>query len=147
MEASVSTDRKQFLVFKLDTEDYGIDINKITTIIEKDMIIARVPDTPEFVKGVINLRGEIIPVIELRKRFNLPSITDTENTRIIIIRIEDVIVGLIVDEVVEVVMLDDDDIESLANFSNDFSMDYISGAGKVDGRIVTILKLEKLISI
>ena len=136
----------QLVTFKLGDEEFGVDILRVQEI-NKMMNITKIPNAPEFVEGVINLRGEIIPVIELRKRFNLPSITDTENTRIIIIRIEDVIVGLIVDEVVEVVMLDDDDIESLANFSNDFSMDYISGAGKVDGRIVTILKLEKLISI
>ena len=130
METSVSIDKKQFLVFKLDNQEYGIDINKITTIIEKDMMIARVPDTPEFVKGVINLRGEIIPIIELRKRFNLASIDDTENTRIIIVKIDDVIVGFIVDEVAEVITLDNDNIENLTNFSNDLSIDYIAGAGK-----------------
>lgn len=138
---------RKFLVFKLKHEEYGIDIQKITTIIEKEMSIARVPKTPDFLKGVINLRGEIIPVINLRKRFNLDEGEDTEETRIIIIKLEDMLIGLIVDSVAEVVELNDDSIESITNIASDQSLDYIFGVGKVDGRIVTLLNIEKLISL
>jgi len=147
MEEALMSDTRQFLVFKLDKEEYGIDIRKITTIIEKDMVIARVPDTPDFIKGVINLRGEIIPIMDLREKFNLSPVEYTEDTRIIIIKIEDMIVGIIVDAVAEVIQLADDSIENVSSFSNELSMDYISGVGKIENRIVTILKLEKLISI
>ena len=147
MENAVKHETRQFLVFRLGKEEYGIDIRSITTIIEKDMVIARVPDTPEFIKGVINLRGEIVPIMDTRKRFSLPQVEDTENTRIIIVKIEDIIVGIIVDEVAEVVHLDDEYIENIANFSSDLSMDYIYGVGKVENRIITLLKLDKLLSL
>lgn len=147
MEENVMLDSRQFLVFRIDSEDYGVDIRKVTTIIEKNMVIARVPDTAEHIKGVINLRGEIIPVMDLRKKFNLPPAEDTENTRIVIIKIEDMVVGFIVDSVAEVIQLGDEDIENISNFANEISMDYISGVGKIDNKIITILKLEKLINI
>ena len=147
MEAAVISDSKQFLVFRLDKEEYGVDIQKVTTIIEKDMAIARVPKTPDFIEGVINLRGEIVPVMNLRKRFNLPAVEDTEDTRIIIIKLEDLAIGLIVDSVAEVIHLSEDSIETISSFSAEVSLDYILGVGKVDGRIVTLLNLEKLIKI
>lgn len=138
---------RKFLVFRLCTEEYGIDIQKITTIIEKDMNIARVPKTPAFMRGVINLRGDIIPVINLRKRFNLVDGEDTEETRIIIVKFDEIIVGLVVDSVAEVIDLDDDSIENITNIAGDLSLDYIMGVGKVAGRIITLLNLEKLISL
>jgi len=147
MEAAVISDSKQFLVFRLDKEEYGVDIQKVTTIIEKDMAIARVPKTPDFIEGVINLRGEIVPVMNLRKKFNLPAVEDTEDTRIIIIKLEDLAIGLIVDSVAEVIHLSEDSIETISSFSAEVSLDYILGVGKVDGRIVTLLNLEKLIKI
>lgn len=142
----VSGDNKQFVVFKLGREEYGVDIQKVTTI-EKMMTIARVPKTVNFIKGVINLRGEIIPIMDLRTRFNLPAIGETDDTRIIIFKIDDIVTGMVVDAVAEVIQLSDDSIESINSFSNDISMDYIYGVGKVDDRIVTLLNLEKLIKI
>lgn len=142
----VSGDNKQFVVFKLGREEYGVDIQKVTTI-EKMMTIARVPKTVNFIKGVINLRGEIIPIMDLRTRFNIPTIGETDDTRIIIFKIDDIVTGMIVDAVAEVIQLSDDSIESISSFSNDISMDYIYGVGKVDDRIVTLLNLEKLIRI
>jgi purine-binding chemotaxis protein CheW len=147
MEELKELELKKFLVFRLSSEEYGIDIQKITTIIEKDMNIARVPKTPAFLKGVINLRGDIIPVIHLRKRFNLPESEDTEDTRIIIIKLEELIIGIIVDSVAEVVQLGDESIESITNISGSLSLDYIMGVGKIDNRIITLLNIEKLISL
>ncbi|MCR4434476.1 MAG: chemotaxis protein CheW [Clostridiales bacterium] len=146
MDGIASSDAKQFVVFKLGKEEYGLDIQKVTTI-EKMMTIARVPKTVNYIKGVINLRGEIIPIMDLRTRFKMAGIEETDETRIIIIKIDDIVVGMIVDAVVEVVQLQEDSIEGVNNFSSDISMDYIHGVGKADGRIITLLNLEKLIKI
>lgn len=147
MEEKIGQDLKQYLVFRLQGIEYGVDIQQVTTIIEKDMTIARVPKTPAFIKGVINLRGEIIPVIDLHKKFNLEEAVDTESTRIIIIKADEIVVGLVVDSVAEVIYLGEDAIENVTSFSGDLSMDYVYGVGKVNDRIVTLLNLEKLVSI
>jgi purine-binding chemotaxis protein CheW len=138
---------KRYLVFRLGDEEYGIDINKITTIIEKDMNIARVPKLPPFLKGVINLRGEIIPVISLRLKFDLSDdVFDTE-TRIIIVKMDEISAGLIVDSVAEVIELDEESTDSIANIAGELSVDYITGVGKAGERIITLLNLEHLVSL
>jgi len=147
LEDIKAAELKKYLVFKLENEEYGVDIQKITTIIEKDMVIARVPKTPSFLKGVINLRGEIIPVIHLRKRFNLPEVEESEDTRIIIIKFEEIAVGFIVDAVAEVIELGENDIENVTNFGGIISGEYILGVGKINNRIVTLLNLDKLVSL
>lgn len=138
---------KKCLIFNLSDEEYGIDIHKITTIIEKKMNITRVPKTPCYVNGVINLRGEIIPIVSLRIKFGLCEDAFNEETRIIIIKLDDVSVGLIVDSVAEVLELSEDDTESMANITGDQSVEYIAGIGKANGRIITLLNLEKLASL
>ncbi len=144
MELSSNTDVRQYVVFKLGQDEYGVDIQKVTTI-EQVKSIARVPRTPAYIKGVLNLRGDIIPIMDLRERFNLPVEPDTEDTRIIIIKIEEISIGIIVDSVAEVMNLTEADIENVTNFTTEFSLDYIMGVGKADGRIVTLLNMEKLI--
>jgi purine-binding chemotaxis protein CheW len=144
---TAAVETKQYLVFRLGNEEYGIDIHKITTIVEKNMNISRVPKTPAFVKGVINLRGEVIPVISLRLKFGLPDDTFGENTRIIIVKLEDVTAGLLVDSVAEVLMLDENSTENISSIAGELSLDYISGVGKYNNRIITLLNLEKLIEI
>jgi purine-binding chemotaxis protein CheW len=146
MEELKALEARKFLTFRLGAEEYGIDIRKITTIIEKEMAIARVPKTPDYLKGVINLRGEIIPVMSLRKRFSVEEIEYTEETRIIIVKIEEITIGLIVDAVSEVIEFEDESIESISNIGG-LTTEYILGVGKKDGRIVTLLSLEKLIGI
>jgi len=137
---------RQFVIFKLGKEEYGIDIQRVT-IIEKVMKITRVPKTPAHVKGVINLRGEIIPIMDLRKRFHLPDAEVTENTRIIIIKVEEVTLGVMVDEVLQTLQLSDEFIENTTNLGDNIYMDYIYGVGKVGERIITLLNPEKLIRI
>jgi len=146
MDAIIDSTATQFVVFRLDDEEYGVNIRKVTTI-EKLMTIARVPKTPDYVKGVINLRGEIIPIMDLRTRLKMAAIEETDDTRIIIIRIDDISLGIIVDAVMEVLQLDENSIESISGMSNDSEMDYIYGVGKVCDRIVTLLNIEKLIKI
>lgn len=140
-----STDGRQFVVFRIGQEEYGVDIHKVS-IIEKMMNIARVPTTPAFMLGVVNLRGEIIPVLDLRKRFDLPACEPDDDTRIIIFRVGEVALGMRVDMVSEVHHLADVDIESVTSITNDRSLDYITGVGKMEGRLVTLLNVEKLIA-
>ncbi|AEV68542.1 chemotaxis protein CheW [Acetivibrio clariflavus] len=142
----VNVDGKQYVVFLLDKENYGVEIHSVTTI-EKMLPYARVPKTPDYIKGVINLRGEIVPIMDIRTRFGMEAREETEETRIIIIKINDVSFGIIVDEVDEVLTLNEEAIENVSNFTNDVSMDYILGVGKIDGRIVTLLNIEKLADI
>jgi purine-binding chemotaxis protein CheW len=132
----------QVVAFNIENEEYGANILKVTTI-ERALPVARVPRTPQFVKGVINLRGEIIPVVSLRQRLGFPEIDETEDTRIIIIKIGEIVAGFYVDAVTEVLQIDTTDIER----NNNVSSDYISGLGKVGSRIVTLLNLEKLTTI
>jgi purine-binding chemotaxis protein CheW len=146
MADSIS-ETKKYLIFKLGNEEYGIDIHKITTIIEKDMNIARVPKTPLFLKGVINLRGEIIPIMSLRIRFGQSEDIFTEDSRIVIVKFDEISVGLIVDAVIEVLELDEEATESISNIAGDISLDYITGVGKANGRIITLLNLDKLVTL
>jgi purine-binding chemotaxis protein CheW len=141
------SEAKKYLIFKIGNEEYGIDIHKITTIIEKDMNIARVPKTPLFLKGVINLRGEIIPIMSLRIRFGQPDDIFTEDSRIVIVKFDEISVGLIVDAVIEVLELDEEATESIANIAGEISLDYITGVGKANGRIITLLNLDKLVTL
>jgi len=141
----VEAEKKQFVVFRLDTEEYGADINKVT-IIERTMNITRVPMTPPYIKGVINLRGEIIPVMDLRLRLGLDEIDGNDDTRIIILNVDNVAFGIIVDSVSEVMQFEDIQIESVGNIISDKALDYISGVAKAKEKLITIINLEKLIA-
>lgn len=147
MAVQKNNEAKRYLVLKIDNEEYGIDIYKISTIIEKDMNIARVPKLPDFIRGVINLRGEIVPVISLRLKFGLSNDIFGPDTRIIIIRFGEISVGLIVDLVSEVIELDEEAIESVTGSKSGLSKDFVTGIGKMNGRIVTLLNVEKLVSL
>lgn len=146
MAETVSVDRNQYVVFLLGKENYGVDIHSVTTI-EKMLPFARVPKTPDYIKGVINLRGEIVPIMDIRTRFGMELKEETDETRIIIMKINDISLGIIVDEVDEVLNLKEEAIENVSNFTNELSMDYILGVGKIDGKIVTLLNIEKLADI
>ncbi len=135
---------KQYIVFKIGEDEYGIDSLKITTI-DRMKPITRVPKTPSYIKGVINLRGDIIPVMDLRLKFDLEEISETEETRIIILKLEEGAFGVIVDQVVETVQLEETQIESTANLFNGSISDYILGIGKFNSNIVRLLNFEKMI--
>lgn len=139
------TDTRQFVVFRIGQEEYGVDIQKVS-IIEKMMNIARVPTAPAYILGVVNLRGEIIPVMDLRLRFDMPAREPDDDTRIIIFRMGEVALGMLVDMVSEVHQLSEANIESVTSITNDRTLDYITGVGKIDGRLVTLLHVEKLIT-
>jgi purine-binding chemotaxis protein CheW len=143
MEATVGIETRQFVVFRLQDEEYGIDIQKVNTI-EQVKPTARVPKTPKYINGVLNLRGEIVPIMDLRARFNLPRIEETEDTRIIIINTDGISLGMIVDSVTEVLQLTGESIDNVSDFNKELSYNYIFGVGKIEDRIVTLLNIEEL---
>jgi len=137
--------KKQFVVFRTGTDEYGADIGSVT-IIERIMNITRVPGTPPYIKGVINLRGDIIPVMDLRIRLGLPGKEPDDDTRIIILTVSNISFGIIVDAVLEVLQLEVTQIDSAAGIINDITLDYISGVARAGDRLITLINLEKLIS-
>ncbi|HWR61777.1 MAG TPA: chemotaxis protein CheW [Clostridia bacterium] len=144
MEATTYT--KQFVVFELENEEYGIDILRVKEIKEM-MNITRVPKAARYVCGVINLRGEVIPVIDLRKKFNLPEGERNSNTRIIIVSIDDITVGLIVDTSSEVLEISSKDIEDAPDGAGSVDQGYIYGIGKVNTRLIILLDIVKIVTI
>ncbi len=143
METAAYT--KQFVVFRLENEEYGIDILRVKEIKEM-MNITRVPKAASFVRGVINLRGEVIPVIDLRKKFNLPEGKESENTRIIIVSVDDITVGLIVDTSSEVIEISSEAIEEAPERVGNTEQDSIYGIGKVGERLIILLDIVKIVT-
>ncbi len=144
------TDREgKYLTFKLAGEEYGISILKIKEIIGM-MPITSVPQTPDFVKGVINLRGKVIPVVDLRLRFGMESIEYTERTCIIVVEIEGqagtVMIGIVVDAVSEVLNIKGEDIEETPTFGAKLNTDYILGMAKMEGGVKILLNIDQVLS-
>jgi purine-binding chemotaxis protein CheW len=135
----------QYLIFRVGDQEYGTELNQVS-IIEKDLTYTRVPTTPDYIKGVVNLRGDIFPIMSIRLKFGLPEIEVDDDTRIVIFNINESMLGIIVDAVREVVHLSKDDIESAGNITDDKTLDYISGVVKKDERLITLLNLEKLVA-
>ena len=139
----------KYLTFTLAEEEYGIGILKIKEIIGM-MPITTVPQTPEFVKGVINLRGKVIPVIDLRLRFGMDAIDYTERTCIIVVEIEGesgtVMIGIVVDAVSEVLNIKGDDIEDTPTFGTKLNTDYILGMAKMEGGVKILLDIDRVLS-
>ncbi len=139
-----SAEITQYIVVKIGREQYGVNIKYIQNIVRMQGI-TRVPKAPYHIKGVINLRGEIIPVMSIRIRFGLEAEVYSTNTRIIIVKISGQAIGLIVDEVKEVVEIPDSNIQSVLRETNDEKANYILGVGKVKDDLITLLNLEGFI--
>lgn len=139
----------KYLTFKLDTEEFGLEILKVQEII-KMMDITRVPRTPDFVRGVINLRGKVIPVVDLRRKFDMESREETEKTCIIVVTVQResgaVVMGIIVDEVSEVLDVAGESIEPPPEFGGVVDTTFILGMGKVGDRVVTLMDVDKVLS-
>jgi purine-binding chemotaxis protein CheW len=138
------------ILFTLADEHYGVEVDKVRTI-ERMMPLTRVPKTPPFVKGVINLRGVVIPVIDLRGRFNLPESDYTDNTRIIIVAVKDASkqmeVGLIVDSANDVIDIDSDRIEEPPEVVGGIRAKYLRGIAKLkDDRLLVLINLEEVLN-
>jgi purine-binding chemotaxis protein CheW len=143
----------QLVIFNLTNEDYGVDISAVDGIV-KMQAITKVPHAPDFVEGITNLRGEVLPVVDLRKRFGLPVGEATKDTRIINIEVDDTKVGMIVDAVSEVLRVSEEDIEPPSPLVTTVDSAFITGIAKVDGqgpgssegRLVILLDLGKVLS-
>lgn len=135
----------QFIVVKIGEEQYGINIKYIDNIVRMEHI-TRVPQVPPYLKGVINLRGEVIPVMSLRLKMGLPEDVETKASRIIIIKMEQHgNIGLMVDEVKEVVNLEEEQIEKASYGSRENSESFILGIGKYEGGLISLLDLNATI--
>ncbi|WP_159884358.1 chemotaxis protein CheW [Paenibacillus puerhi] len=134
------------IVFALAHEEYGVEVEKVKTI-ERLQPMTRVPKTPEFVKGVINLRGVVTPVIDLRGRFGFPESEYTDNSRIIIVAVGDIEVGLIVDSANDVIDVDSDHIDDPPDIVGGIKAKYLHGIAKVgDNRLLILLNLQEVLN-
>lgn len=137
---------QEYVLFKLNQEHYGLNINNVENI-EKNMDITRVPYAESYVEGVVNLRGNIIPVIDLRRRFNLPEKEMDDETRIIIVNAGELKVGMVVDASSEVLKLGSDDIDPSPSISGSNNVNFIKEIGKNNGRIIMLIDLSKVLGI
>ncbi|MHB9154424.1 MAG: chemotaxis protein CheW [Endomicrobiales bacterium] len=142
---AAQSNHQQLVVFNLADEEYGVTIIQIQEIIRQPEI-ARIPGMPAFIEGVINLRGKIIPVIDLRKRFALDEKVATDKTRVVVADAGGQTIGLVVDSVSEVVNLSLDQIEAIPPTIASVDAEYLSGVGKLDKRMVILLDLSKLLN-
>lgn len=148
--AEVSTQELagKYLTFELGGEVYGLEILKVQEIIGM-MAVTQVPRTPKFVRGVINLRGKVIPVVDLRIKFGLDSQEDTEKTCIIVVQISqegsEVTMGILVDEVSEVLDVASEQIEPPPSFGTAVDTTFIMGMGKIGQRVVMLLEVDKVL--
>ncbi len=145
-EVKVYSEAVQYIKIEMGTEMFGIDISYVDNIV-RPQHVTRVPNVASYIKGVINIRGEIIPIMSLRLKMGLDEIAEDKNTRFIIIKMEKYgKIGLIVDAVKEVVALEDSQIERVKVDTSDEITHFVSGVGKVDGVLVSLLDLDMVIT-
>lgn len=135
----------KYLTFCLGEEIYGLEILKVQEIIGL-LPITKVPRTPDFVRGVINLRGKVIPVFDLRLKFMMPPVEATGETCIIVVQIQGIEFGVVVDKVSEVLDIAAADIEDAPAFGAEVETDFILGVGKSQGRVNLLLDIDKVLS-
>ena len=136
---------RQLVVFCLSSDDYGVDIGSVREIIRLQNI-TRVPKTPHFVVGLTNIRGRVVPVADLRKRFGLPAVQNLKNNRIVIVDIEGQDIGVIVDAVTEVLRVPSDCVEPPSSIITTVDSEYITGIAKLPSRLIVLLDLVKVLS-
>ena len=136
---------QQMVLFELGNETYGLDIAAVHEIIRMQPI-TKVPKAPKYVEGVINLRGKVIPVIDLGKRFGFEKAEKAKNNRIVVVNIQDTTLGVIVDAVTEVLRIATDSIEPVSDIVTTGHSEYLLGIAKLSDKMVILLALEKLLS-
>lgn len=144
-DVKIGSNEIQLVVFKLGEEEYGVPITQVQEI-NRLVTPTKIPKSPVFVEGVINLRGKIIPIIDLKKRFNLSLSKYTEDTRIVVVEINGNTVGVIVDAVSEVLRINSLSVEPAPAIISGIDSEYLSGVGKVDNRLLILLDLNKILS-
>ena len=144
-ESKVVAKEGKYLTFALGHEEYGLEILQVREIIGL-MEITAVPQVPSYVKGVINLRGKVIPVIDLRLKFGMKELEHTRETCIIVLNVNNTLMGILVDRVREVLDIAKDNIEPTPAFGAKVSTDFITGVGKVGDKVKILLNIEKILT-
>jgi purine-binding chemotaxis protein CheW len=140
------TDEEQLVIMKLGSEEFGIPVQYVTSIIGMQPI-TRIPRAPTFLEGVINLRGQITAIVDLRKRFRMEIKPHDKATRIVVMTVEDIVVGLIVDAVYEVLRIQKKDIGAAPSvLQNEAESKYVTGVGKVGDRLIIIMDVRELLT-
>ena len=149
MSTTEITEAVQYLTFKLDEETFALDVAKVREILEESSI-TKVPQTPNFMRGVINLRGSVVPVIDLRLKFGMSQTEKTVNTCIIVVEIqldnETIVLGALADSVQEVIEMEPAQIEAAPHIGSRMNSDFIKGMGKHDNRFIMILDIDRVFS-
>ncbi len=135
----------QYVTFRLDDETYGINVMQIQEVLRYTEI-APVPGAPDYVLGIINLRGNVVTVIDTRKRFGLSESEVSDHTRIVVLEVEGQVVGILVDSVAEVVYLRQSEIETAPNVGNEESARFIQGVCNKNGELIILVEFEKMLS-
>lgn len=146
MSVAAITETRQYLTFQLAEEVFAVEVAKVREILEFTSI-TKVPQTPDFMRGVINLRGSVVPVMDMRLKFGLPETEKTVNTCIIVVEVdhegETIIIGALADSVQEVFELEPDQVEPAPRIGTKLNTDFILGMGKHDGQFIMILDIDR----
>lgn len=138
---------QEYLVFRLGSQEYGIDILKVQEIRGYDaQSVTRIANVPSFIKGVTNLRGIIVPIVDMRIKFNLESVEYNHQTVVVILNLESRVVGVVVDGVSDVLMLQPSHISAAPQFGTAFSTEYLTGIGTLGERMLILVDIEKLMT-
>lgn len=140
-----TTKTRQFVSFTVGKEEYGVHIEDVQEVVRMPEI-THLPQTDSFIKGVINLRGNIIPVIDMRNRFKMETKDYSETTRVIVVAIENKLVGMIVDTVSQVLEINEEEISEAPDIINGLSKEYIEGIGKVNQSMIILLKIDRVLT-
>ncbi len=143
-QAGLTTDGNQFLTFNLGEELYGVDILRVQEI-KGYTAVTKIPNTPSHIKGVLNLRGTIVPIVELRTKFGMPTIDYTTFTVIIVVVVRDKVMGLVVDAVSDVLDIDHKDIQPAPQFGANVDVRFLNGIGKSGDKLVALLDIDCLL--
>ncbi len=137
---------RQLVVFGLGDEEFGVDIIQVQEIVRLQEV-TKIPNAPEFVEGIVNLRGKVIPLIALRKRFGFAQVDHDDDSRIIVTSVNENLIGIIVDNVSEVIRLQEEQIEPPPNIVAGIGREYLQGVGKVEDRLVVLLELDRILNL
>ena len=147
MNSTILTETKQYLTFKLNDEVFGVDVAQVREILDY-VKITKVPQTPDFMKGVINLRGSVVPVIDMNMKFGMPQNEKTVNTCIVVVEVkldnDTTVMGALVDSVQEVFEIEPNNIESAPRIGTKLKTEFIKGMGKQNDRFIIILDIDKV---
>lgn len=143
--AAAEAHNREFLVFSLGEEEYAVDILKVQEIRGYENV-TRIANAPDFIKGVTNLRGVIVPIVDLRIKFHLDKVEYGGQTVVIVVNVEDRVVGIVVDGVSDVMTLSPDQIKPAPEFGVTLSSDFLSGLGSLDDRMLVIVDIDKLLT-